>query len=116
MAIVSKLTWAGGKATIYTRRGNDWTRQFRWIADAVANLPAKHAIIDGEAVVLSEAGIADFHALRVELDGRSRRLRLQAFDLLALDGEDLRARPLVLPAGRSFWRSQFKRRQTPSRR
>jgi len=86
---------AGGKATVYTRRGNDWTHQFQWIADSVAELPAKRAIIDGEAVVLSEAGIADFHALRVELDGRSRRLRLQAFDLLALDGEDLRARPLL---------------------
>lgn len=49
---------AGGEATVYTRRGNDWTRQFRPLADAVAKLPAKCAIIDGEAVVLSESGLA----------------------------------------------------------
>lgn len=94
---VHEIKWDGyrvqaqlqdGNATIYTRRGNDWTRQFGPIADAVAKLPARRAIIDGEAVVLNEAGLADFHALRRELDGRSRRLRLQAFDLLAIDGED----------------------------
>jgi bifunctional non-homologous end joining protein LigD len=103
-AWVHEIKWDGyrvqahlqdGKATIYTRRGNDWTRQFRPIADAVAKLPAKRAIIDGEAVVLGESGIADFHELRRELDGRSRRLRLQAFDLLALDGADLRPLPLL---------------------
>lgn len=86
---------ANGKATIYTRRGHDWTRQFQPIADTVAHLPARSAIIDGEAVVLSETGIADFHELRRELDGRSSRLRLQAFDLLAIDGEDLRPLPLL---------------------
>jgi bifunctional non-homologous end joining protein LigD len=101
---VHEIKWDGyrvqahlvdGKATIFTRRGNDWTRQFAPIAEAVAKLPARRAVIDGEAVVLSEAGLADFHALRAELGGRSRRLRLQAFDLLALDGKDLRSLPLL---------------------
>lgn len=86
---------ADGKVTIYTRRGNDWTRQFRPIADAVSKLSAKRAIIDGEAVVLGANGVADFHELRRELDGRSRRLRLQAFDLLAIAGGDLRPLPLL---------------------
>ena len=86
---------AGGKATVYTRGGHDWTRQFRPLAEAAARLPAKSAIIDGEAVVLSKAGVADYHALRGALDGRSTSLRLQAFDLLAIDGVDLRARPLL---------------------
>ena len=89
-----------GHATVYTRRGLDWTRQFRPIADAVAKLPAKRAVIDGEAVVLGADGVADFHELRREFDGRSTRLHLQAFDLLALDGEDLRPLPLLERKGR----------------
>jgi bifunctional non-homologous end joining protein LigD len=101
---VHEIKWDGyrvqahltdGKATVYTRRGNDWTRQFGPLADAVAKLPVKRAIIDGEAVVLSDAGLADFHALRGALDGRSPRLRLYAFDLLMLDWEDLRELPLL---------------------
>lgn len=85
---------SGGKATVYKPRGNDWTRQFRSIADAAAKLPAKQAVIDGEAVVLAENGLADFHTLHGSLDGRSARLRLYAFDLLMLDGRDLRELPL----------------------
>lgn len=86
---------SGGKARIFTRRGSDWTRQFRRIAKAVAELPAKNAVLDGEAVVLGETGLADFHLLRRELDGRSTQLRLYAFDLLMVDGQDLRLRPLL---------------------
>jgi bifunctional non-homologous end joining protein LigD len=86
---------AGGKATVYTRRGNDWTRQFQSLADAAARLPAEHAVIDGEAGVLGKSGVADFNALRGQLDGRSTRLRLFAFDLLMLNGHDLRERPLL---------------------
>ena len=47
-------------------------------------LPAKRAIIDAEAVVLGENGVADFDELRREVDGRSTRPRLHAFDLLVI--------------------------------
>ena len=73
-----------GEARIYTRNGNDWTRQFAPIARAVAQLAARSAIMDGEAVVLNEDGRSDFGALRGELDGKSSRLRYVVFDLLHL--------------------------------
>lgn len=103
-AWVHEIKWDGyrvqahvtnGQATIYTRGGHDWTRQFRPIAEAVRHLPVTQLILDGEAVVLGASGRADFHALRAELDGRSSRLRLYAFDLLMLNGKDLRPRPLI---------------------
>ena len=70
-------------------------------------------MIDGEAVVLSKAGLADFDALRGELDGRSRRLRLQAFDLLSL-GVRICDRCRYLSAGRANrHRSPAWRRRSP---
>src|SRR5438034_2634313 len=53
-----------GKVRVYTRRGHDWTDQFASIAQAASRLKAKQAILDGEAVVLTSSGVADFHALR----------------------------------------------------
>ena len=86
---------SAGKATIYTRNGNDWSRQFAPIAAAVAQLKARSAILDGEAVVLDKDGKSDFGALRGELDGKSSRLRFCVFDLVELDGRDLRPLPLL---------------------
>jgi hypothetical protein len=57
-ATACRRTWPAAKATIFTRRGHDWTRQFRPLADATARLSAKSTIIDGEALALSEAGVA----------------------------------------------------------
>jgi bifunctional non-homologous end joining protein LigD len=82
-----------GKATIYTRRGHDWTVRFASIAAAMAKLKARSAILDGEAVVLDKAGKSDFQALRGDLS--RARLRYCVFDLLELDGTDLRPVPLV---------------------
>jgi bifunctional non-homologous end joining protein LigD len=80
-----------GKVTVYSRRGHDWTDQFGAIAQAAKHLKARQAILDGEAVVLASSGVADFHALRRELGKRnSDRLVYQAFDLLYLDGFDMR--------------------------
>ncbi|MBV8911646.1 MAG: DNA ligase D, partial [Acetobacteraceae bacterium] len=81
----------GSKVTVYSRRGLDWTRQFGAIADAAARLRVHDAVFDGEAVVYGETGRPDFQALRRELGAhRSERLRYHAFDLLALEGYDLR--------------------------
>ena len=81
-----------GKVTVYSRRGHDWTDQFGAIAQAAKHMNARQAILDGgEAVVLASSGLADFHALRRELGRRnSDRLVYQAFDLLYLDGYDVR--------------------------
>ncbi|EAQ34820.1 DNA ligase-like protein [Nitrobacter sp. Nb-311A] len=79
---------------VFTRRGNDWTKRFRKIADDASRIPAVTAIIDGEVVVPAEDGTTDFSVLQNELRGRSRNIVLVAFDLLYLDGHDLRSLPL----------------------
>jgi len=77
--------------TVYSRTGLDWTEQFSSIAAAAHKLNARSAIIDGEAVVYGSGGLPDFQQLRRELGRkRSERVRYHAFDLLYLDGYDLR--------------------------
>src|SRR5690348_17248029 len=81
----------GGRAKVYTRNGLDWTQQFARIAQAALKLPAKNFILDGEAIVQDEHGVADFHALRRSLGKKhGDALLCYAFDLLYLDGHDLR--------------------------
>lgn len=79
---------------IITRGGHDWTHRFPSIAAEAAELDASSFILDGEAVVLDEAGRADFGLLQQALGGRggkakAERAMLFAFDLLYLDGHDL---------------------------
>ncbi|MDR7116219.1 DNA ligase D [Caulobacter sp. BE254] len=82
-----------GRATLRTRKGLDWTEKFAAIAEAAADLP--DSILDGEVVALDAAGQPDFAGLQAALsDGDSGDLIFFAFDLLALDGEDLRDLPL----------------------
>lgn len=88
-----------GEVTLFTRKGLDWTHRFPEIAKAVAALPARTALLDGEAVVLDEAGASNFALLQQDLGGRggkkiSRNSLYYAFDLLQMDGEDLRGLPL----------------------
>src|SRR5215210_1328092 len=81
----------GGKVRVYSRTGLNWTAQFAAIAHAAEELADHDFIMDGEAVVYGEAGLPDFQALRRELgSNRIGRLIYQAFDLLYLDGFDLR--------------------------
>ncbi len=85
----------GDRVTIRTRRGHDWTASFPAIFDAVAALPVGSAVLDGEAVVLDEAGRSNYNALIKAIGGRSgkkasRDVVLMAFDLLYFDGHDLR--------------------------
>jgi bifunctional non-homologous end joining protein LigD len=85
-----------GKVTVYSRKGLDWTSQFRRIADSAKLLKASDAVMDGEAVVIGSTGLPDFQALRRELGKRSTATLLYyAFDLLYLDGRDLRQLPYV---------------------
>jgi bifunctional non-homologous end joining protein LigD len=86
---------ANNEVKIFTRRGHDWTKRFRKIADDAWHVKAGSAIIDGEVVVPSAEGTSDFAVLQNELKGRSTRIVLVAFDLLYLNGQDLRRLPLT---------------------
>jgi bifunctional non-homologous end joining protein LigD len=82
---------------IYTRRGHDWTGRFKKIATDAWHLKAKSAIIDGEVVVPAEDGNTDFSVLQKVLRAgkSSDQLVMYAFDLLYLNGYDLRKAPLA---------------------
>lgn len=86
-----------GRVKLLTRSGLDWTRKFgRKILAALQVLPIGTALIDGELVVENGAGGSDFSTLQADLsEGRSDRFAFYAFDLLYLDGYDLRALPLL---------------------
>ena len=85
----------GGECKLLTRKGLDWTPRFATIAAAVGNLAAGSALIDGEVVVEASSGVSDFSALQADLSaGRQDRMIYAAFDLLYLEGRDLRLLPL----------------------
>jgi bifunctional non-homologous end joining protein LigD len=97
------------RVTLYTRNANDWTATFPDIADAVSALPGT-AVLDGEVVVVAPRGVSAFQALQQSIQpvvtpvtgprgGHSRakplRRRYVLFDVLALDGIDIRQLPLA---------------------
>ena len=85
-----------GQAVIRTRRGLDWTAKFPSLASAVAELPIKSAVFDGEAVVEDRGGIADFAALQEAIKaGRNGAITFYLFDLLHLNGHDVKPLPLL---------------------
>jgi bifunctional non-homologous end joining protein LigD len=83
-----------GRVALLTRKGLDWTERFPAVAKAAASLPVKAALIDAEVVVQTEAGVASFTALVDALKTGKGDLVLYVFDLLHLDGFDLRGAPL----------------------
>lgn len=82
---------------LYSRSGLDWTEKFgQAITKDILAMGVENAILDGEIVVESEAGLSDFSALQGDLsEGRSDRFAYYLFDLLYLNGRDLRQAPLV---------------------
>lgn len=81
---------AGGKATLLSRRGQDWTTRFPEIAEALGAFPVGQAWLDGEVVALGPDGVSSFQALQVALsEERTADLVYEAFDILYLDGYDL---------------------------
>ncbi len=84
-----------GKARLFSRNARDWTAAFASIAAAVAQLPVRTAWIDGEVVVVDAAGRTSFQELQNALTDKEARLSYFAFDVIYLDGYDLRRVPLT---------------------
>src|SRR6478736_2776840 len=77
---------------LITRRGNDWSDRFPLVVQAVNHLKVRSCLIDGEVVCCDDQGVTSFQLLRHR---RNEALAfLYAFDLLELDGEDLRGEPI----------------------
>ena len=80
----------GGKVRLFSRNEKDWTDRFPEIADALAALPVRKAILDGEVVALLPNGASSFRSLQEALSAkRTSTLIFQAFDLLHLEGHNL---------------------------
>lgn len=93
---------AGGEVRLYTRRSHDWTDRFGVVAESVAQIPARECVVDGEVCVVDERGRPSFGALQAWLASAAVGKPLDAsvvyavFDLLWLDGRDLRKEPIEM--------------------
>lgn len=86
----------GDDVRLITRGGNDWTHRFKRIAEELAELNLKGAIIDGEVVVLDSEGRSHFQSLQNAKRHQEKvETVLYAFDLLFHDGRDIREQPLT---------------------
>jgi len=84
----------GDRVRLITRGGYNWSKRYPWIVEAALKNRYKQFVIDGEAVVLGVDGISDFDALH---SGKHNdEVQLYAFDILALNGDDLRPLPLSM--------------------
>jgi len=82
----------GRSVKLLSRNGNDLAHRFPTAVAAIAALSVSSCVIDGEAIVCDDNGLAVFDLARGH--GRNARALLCAFDLLELDGEDLRRAPI----------------------
>jgi bifunctional non-homologous end joining protein LigD len=82
------------RVRLYSRPGDDLTKRFPLIVESLARLRPRSCVIDGEAVACGDDGIASFDRIRYRRhDGG---VFLYAFDLIELDGADLRRDPLAV--------------------
>jgi bifunctional non-homologous end joining protein LigD len=88
------LAIGDGHVVCYTRRGHDWTERFASLVEPARALPVASALIDGEVMVLDAEGRSNFALMQNALKSGAPLVYV-AFDLLWLDGEDLRGQPLV---------------------
>jgi hypothetical protein len=79
---------------LITRNGHDWTKRFPRIVHAALKKRSRQFVIDGEAVILGVDGISDFNELHS--NKQNGEVQLYAFDVMAMDGEDLRDLPLSM--------------------
>ena len=79
-----------GKARAFTRNRLDWSDYYAPVVEAASKLRCLSAVIDGEVVVFDGDGRSDFHAVKTAIALGGRGLVFIAFDLMFLDGKDLR--------------------------
>ena len=84
----------GKRVKLYSRPGNDLTYRFPLIVESLARLRSRSCIIDGEAVACGEDSTANFGRIRYR--HHDAGVFLYAFDLIELDGEDMRRDPLAV--------------------
>src|SRR5215471_4310188 len=89
-----RLERDGNRVRLITRGGYNWADRYPRIVEAARKNRHQQFVIDGEAVALGVDGIADFNALHSRRHDEA--VRLYAFDILALDGEDLRSLSLSM--------------------
>jgi bifunctional non-homologous end joining protein LigD len=109
---------AGDEVKMITRGGHDWTTAFALVARAIRKLPARELVVDGEVCVVDEAGRPSFQALQAWLAGEREEARegkaaiaYVTFDLLWLDGRDLR--PLPIEERRELLEALVKNAEAP---
>ena len=91
----SQVVIERGQVRVFSRNGHDWSDRYPSIVRAAASLRCKSAIIDGEAIVQNGNGASDFEALSSAMRRQPHSIILYAFDLLHLDGTDLRQQTLL---------------------
>jgi bifunctional non-homologous end joining protein LigD len=84
----------GERVRLYSRPGNDLTKRFPLIIEALTCLRSQSCILDGEAVACGNDGIASFDRIRYRRHDAD--VFMWAFELIELDGDDLRGDPLAV--------------------
>ena len=112
----------GDEVRLFSRSGRNCTRLYPEIAESLVHLPVEDFVLDGEIVALDPSGRCSFERLQrrfslhdetaISLERNETPVVLQAFDLLAAAGHDIRGRPL---AERKAWLSRFCPRRGPVR-
>jgi bifunctional non-homologous end joining protein LigD len=89
-----RLERDGERVRLITKGGYDWTMRYPRIVEAACKNRQKRFVIDGEAIVRGIDGYSDFNALHS--NRHNDEVELIAFDVLAIDGDDLRRLPLSM--------------------
>jgi bifunctional non-homologous end joining protein LigD len=85
---------AGKRVRLFTRKGHDWSDRYPLIVEAALRIRTNSFVLDGEAVLLGVDGISDFDGMHSRQ--HDDEVQFYAFDVLSLDGDDLRKLPLTL--------------------
>jgi len=92
----TQLLLEPGQARVFTRNGFDWSDRYPSITRAASHLPCHSAIIDGEAILPKGDGASDFEAFQSAIHDNPHSIILYAFDLMHVDGTDLRRESLAV--------------------
>ncbi|TIX65155.1 MAG: DNA ligase, partial [Mesorhizobium sp.] len=87
------LDWSGARAL--TRTGIDWSKRYWPVVAAAEKLKAKYFILDGEMIAPDPDGRPNFHEMHSRMAWNAELLAFVAFDIMHLDGKDLRALPAI---------------------